>query len=264
MPFATTQGVRTYYTVSGEGFPLVLLHANPFDRTLWLYQTARFSTWFKVVAIDIRGFGLSDKPETPSSAEDLLADVVGVCRQEGIGRAIVGGISVGATMALLLALDHPDLTAALILVGGSSGPKARSKYDGRVDGYAQAGIAGYHVRHLESCVTPDFLATRLGRYLIDMFVERDPSLSAAAVIEILKARGRMDATPRLGEIAVPTLVVNGQYDESLGGGTKTASLVPGAVHTVLPGLGHACCLQDPAAFDVPVMEFLRKNGWLGA
>ena len=262
MPYAVNAGIRTYYAVSGEGAPLVLLHANPFDRNNWLYQTARFSTYFKVLAVDIRGFGLSDKPTRPSDTKELIDDVVAVCRQEGATQAIVGGISVGATMAQLLALDHPDLVRGLILVGGSSGPKAKWKYDGRVGGYEKGGVAGYHVVHLTSCVTPGFAASPLGKYLIGHFVERDPTLDTAAVIEILKARGRMDATPRLGDIRVPTLVINGEHDSSLGGGTMTASLVPGAIHKVLPGLGHCCNLEDPAAFDAVVMSFLREKGLL--
>jgi pimeloyl-ACP methyl ester carboxylesterase len=262
MPYAVNAGIRTYYAVSGEGPPLVLLHANPFDRNNWLYQTARFSTYFKVLAVDIRGFGLSDKPTQASEPKELIDDVVAVCRQEGARQAIVGGISVGATMAQLLALDHPELVRALILVGGSSGPKAKSKYDGRVDGYGKEGVAGYHVKHLTSCVTPGFAATSLGKYLIGQFVERDPTLDTAAVIEILKARGRMDATPRLPEIRVPTLVINGEHDGSLGGGTKTAALVPGAIHKVLPGLGHCCNLEDPGLFDRVVMEFLKEKGLL--
>jgi pimeloyl-ACP methyl ester carboxylesterase len=58
---------------------------------------------------------------------------------------------------------------------------------------------------------------------------------------------------------VPTLVINGELDHSLPAGKRTASLVPGAVHKVLPGTGHACCLEDPAGFDRLVIEFLRSH-----
>ena len=49
-----------------------------------------------------------------------------------------------------------------------------------------------------------------------------------------------------------------------GAGQKTASLVPGAVHKVLPGTGHACCIEDPAGFDGLVIEFLRARGLMPA
>ena len=46
---------------AGDGPAMVLVHANPFDHDLWLYQTAHFSTWFRVIGIDIRGYGRSSK-----------------------------------------------------------------------------------------------------------------------------------------------------------------------------------------------------------
>jgi pimeloyl-ACP methyl ester carboxylesterase len=55
------------------------------------------------------------------------------------------------------------------------------------------------------------------------------------------------------------LVINGEYDNSLKAGQRTASLIPGAVHKVLPKTGHACCIEDPAGFDTLVVDFLRAN-----
>jgi len=63
---------------------------------------------------------------------------------------------------------------------------------------------------------------------------------------------------------VPTLVINGEYDNSLKAGRRTASLIPGAVHKVLPGTGHACNIEDPATFDGFVIDFLRANGLMPA
>ena len=117
MPVSSVNGLKIYYEVSGEGFPLVLIHANPFDRRLWIYQVAHFSTFFKIINVDLRGYGYSDRPTSPTSIVEMGEDIVGVCRQEGIQEAIVAGISVGGVMALQLGLDHPELFKALILVG---------------------------------------------------------------------------------------------------------------------------------------------------
>jgi 3-oxoadipate enol-lactonase len=74
------------------------------------------------------------------------------------------------------------------------------------------------------------------------------------------AGNHTDTTPRLPGMKVPTLVINGEHDHSLAAGRKTASLVPGAVHKVLPDTGHACCIEDPAGFDRLVMDFLQSRG----
>src|SRR4249920_3884676 len=121
MSHSTVNGLSIYYEVSGAGFPLVMVHANPFDHNLWMYQIAHFSTYFKVIALDIRGYGRSDKPATPFSLKNMADDVLGVCRDEGVTEAILGGVSVGSGIALLLGLEHPQIFKALILVGGNSG-----------------------------------------------------------------------------------------------------------------------------------------------
>ena len=55
---------------------------------------------------------------------------LGVCRDEEVKEAILGGVSVGSGMALLLGLDHPEMFKALILVGGNSGPEPAAIEDG--------------------------------------------------------------------------------------------------------------------------------------
>ena len=86
MPYADNSGVRIYYEVAGEGDPMVLIHANPFDHRLWLYQLARFSERYRTIAVDMRGYGRSDKPTSVFSLRHMADDVVAVCEQ-GAGRA---------------------------------------------------------------------------------------------------------------------------------------------------------------------------------
>ncbi len=257
MPYSITNGIRIYYEVAGEGFPFVLVHANPFDHNLWIYQIAHFSTYFKIIAIDLRGYGRSDKPTAPFTLKDMADDVLGVCRDESVQQAILGGVSVGSGMAILLGLDHPEIFKALILVGGSSGPGG--SIEKRIHGYTKIGVEKYHIEHLRELVAPEFADSKLGAYLLGTFAERDPRLSGESIAQIFRARGGLDMTPRLGTMKVPTLVINGEYDNSLAGGKKTASLIPGAIHRVLPGTGHACNIEDPATFDRFVIEFLRAN-----
>jgi pimeloyl-ACP methyl ester carboxylesterase len=222
-----------------------------------MYQIAHFSTYFKVIAIDIRGYGRSDKPTTPFTLKDMADDILGVCRDEGVREAILGGVSVGSGMALLLGLDHPEIFKALILVGGSSGPGGA--IEERIHGYTKVGIEKYHIQHLNELVAPDFPESKLGKYLLKTYVERNPWLSGESIAQIFRARGGTDMTPRLGSMKVPTLVINGEYDNSLEGGRRTASLIPSAVHKILPKTGHACCIEDPAGFDEFVIDFLRAN-----
>ena len=239
MPYASRNNVKTYYEVSGEGFPLVLLHANPFDRRMFMYQVAHFSTFFKVINIDLRGYGYSDKPAIPTTMTDLCDDVVAVCRQEGVREALFLGVSVGGVMGLQLGLDHPELFKALILVGCSSMPGDR--YQSRIDGYMKQGVAEFHIQHLTDLVSKDFPQSKIGRYLLGMQTEMDSKLRASAIAEIFHALQNRDLTARLLELKMPVLIMNGEFDNSLKRSEEMSTKIAGAEHRTILGAGHACC-----------------------
>jgi pimeloyl-ACP methyl ester carboxylesterase len=257
MPYSSRTDVKTYYEVSGEGFPLIMVHANPFDRRMFLYQVAHFSTFFKVINIDLRGYGYSDKPVVPITMTDLCNDVIAVCRQESVRQALFLGVSVGGVMGLQLGLDHPELFKALILVGCSSMPGDR--YGSRIDGYLKEGVARFHIKHLADLVSKDFFESKRGRYLLGMQTEMDTKLSAPAIAEIFHALQNRDLTARLAELKMPVLIMNGEFDNSLKRSVEMSTRIAAAEHRMIPGAGHACCLEDPAAFDENVLVFLEKH-----
>ena len=96
MPFSQANGVKIWFETAGDGPAMILIHANPFDHDLWLYQTAHFSTWFKVITVDIRGYGRSVKMTEPFTLKDMCDDVLGVLSDLHVERAVLGGCSVGS------------------------------------------------------------------------------------------------------------------------------------------------------------------------
>src|SRR5262245_16449616 len=75
MPFSDATSAKVYYSVAGEGPAFVFIHANPFDHRLWLYQVAQFSSYFKCISVDIRGYGRTEKVEKPYTLADMKDDV---------------------------------------------------------------------------------------------------------------------------------------------------------------------------------------------
>jgi 3-oxoadipate enol-lactonase len=262
MPYSTRDGVRVYYEVYGEGPPLVLVHANPFDHRLWMNQIARFSAFYRIIAVDLRGYGRSDKPEKPFTLSDLTGDVLGVCDQEGVSRAIFAGVSVGSGICMQIGIEHPDKAHALVLVGGSSrGPRNLAELTAGFDG---PDLGGYMMTLMRRYVAPGFADTPRGRWALGMFVERVDTLSARSIAQVFRARGTFDMSGHLAGIRPPVLVINGEHDGSLPAGQETASMIPGARHVVLPNSGHACCIEEPEAFDAAMIEFLDAHGlWAG-
>jgi 3-oxoadipate enol-lactonase len=263
MPISRANGVDIYYEAAGAGPALVLIHALPFDHNLWLYQIERFAARFRTIAMDLRGWGRSAKPRTPFTLADMGRDILGVLSSEGItGGAVVLGCSIGSKIALMLACDRPDVFKAAILVGGSSGPQPQ--FDHRIAAYRAHHAAGtlkdYHLGHLRYGVTQAWADTAMGRYLLAGFVERGHALDPESIAQVFQALTISDLTPRLAAYKSPTLIVNGEHDAALPGGTRTAGLIAQAEHKILPNTGHCCFLEDPESFNALAQDFLMRNG----
>jgi len=224
-----------------------------------MYQAAHFSTFFRVINVDIRGYGFSDKSASATSIVEMAEDVIEVLRHQGAKEAIAAGISVGGVMALQLGLDHPDIFRSPILVGCSSGPGGR--YQERIDGYTE-GVKKYHIQHLRALASQNFSESKLGSFLLRNFTDWDKRLNGASIQDIFNALQNRDLISRLGELKMPVLVINGEFDNSLPRSREMSRRIAGAIHRMIPGTGHACCLEDPAAFDEIVIDFLKTHGFV--
>ena len=80
--------------------------------------------------------------------------------------------------------------------------------------------------------------------------------------EGFKALQNRDVTHRLGELQMPVLVINGEFDNALSRSHEMAQNIHGESHHMIPGTGHACCLEDPVAFDKIAIEFIAKNNFM--
>jgi pimeloyl-ACP methyl ester carboxylesterase len=267
MPISRANGLDIYYEKAGQGPPLVLIHALPFNHNLWQYQVADLSRRFTTYAMDLRGWGRSAKPRTPFTLEDMGGDVMGILDDEGVmGPAILMGCSIGSKIALMLACERPERVAAAILIGGNSG---RPDFSKRIADYRAHGKAGslvnYHRDHLRHGVTREWADTELGTFLIETFVDHDGELDAESIAQVFGAMEGSDLTHARRFCTVPVLVVNGQHDSAFQGGAETATDIPGARRVVMPGAGHCCFIEDPARFAGIVRAFLSdKDLWPGA
>ncbi len=109
-------GAEIYYEIHGDGPPLVLLHGGVTPSTTFGAPLAALAKTQKVIAIHLRGHGFSTDTDAPWSAEVMADDVAAVLRQLGIGKARVMGYSLGAGVALQVAIRHPQLVEKLVSV----------------------------------------------------------------------------------------------------------------------------------------------------
>jgi pimeloyl-ACP methyl ester carboxylesterase len=116
-------GVRLVYTEEGAGDPpVLLLHGMACDRTQLDLQRHHLAPRHRAVSLDLRGHGDSDKPHGEYTVEVLVEDLRRVIDGLGLGRPVVIGHSRGGSIALALAVAHPDLVRALVLLDSGIRP----------------------------------------------------------------------------------------------------------------------------------------------
>jgi pimeloyl-ACP methyl ester carboxylesterase len=128
MPYADNHGVHVHYEVEGEGPPLVLQHGFTDSLRTWyeLGYVDALKQDYRLILVDARGHGSSDKPYEPEAykPECNAADVVSVLTELGISRARFFGYSMGGWIAFAMAKYAPETIGALIIGGANPHPIA--------------------------------------------------------------------------------------------------------------------------------------------
>lgn len=249
MPKLNRDGVNIHYEVHGDGPPLLLTHGYSATAQMWRPQVAPFSQHFKLITWDMRGHGQSDYPDDQGaySEEATVADMAAILDAVGARRAIIGGLSLGGYMSLAFHLKHPGRTRALLIIDTGPGYKKDEARDGwnatslkTAERYEKDGLARLAAGSEEMRTASHRSAEGLVRAARGMLTQRD-----ARVINSLP------------DIAVPSLVVVGANDTPfLAASDYMAGKIPGAKKAVIPDAGHSANLDQPAAFNTAVLDFL--------
>lgn len=257
MQHVDVMGLRVAYRRNGHGPPLVLLHGGVCDSRVWRVQLDELADEFTVVAWDAPGCGgSSDPPESFRLREyaDCLAVFVDAL---GLGRAHVLGHSWGSALALELYRRHPVIARSLVLVGAYAG------WAGSLDADEVARRLAFALQMADGTVDPSSMD--------GLFTDLIPREKVAELVAIMSemrpvgtrvmahAMAEADLRDVLGDIAVPTLLLNGAADDRAPVPVAEAlhRAIPASSLVVMGGLGHECYLESPEAFDAAVRHFLR-------
>jgi len=115
MPTIVREGVKLAYEDRGAGEPaFVFVHGWTCDRTFFAPQAAHFARRHRVVSVDLRGHGDSDKPEGPYPIAAYADDLAHIIDHLGLGGVVAVGHSMGGTAVLQLAAAYPERVAAVV------------------------------------------------------------------------------------------------------------------------------------------------------
>ncbi|MDQ3549758.1 MAG: alpha/beta fold hydrolase [Chloroflexota bacterium] len=259
--FIQVNGTRLYCAVTGaEKAPaVVFVHGFSLDTRMWDGQVEAFSTRYRVVRYDLRGFGQSAVPEAgvPYQHDE---DLVGLLDALGIEPAVLVGLSMGGAVALNVVLRHPERVSALVLAASLLPGFETPEFDGITRPIWTAGrISGADAARAlwvdcaifavinEQRGPREVLRAIVSDYSGWGWTERDPG-----------AWAEPDSVAQLDRIDAPTLVVAGErdIDDMRRMADTLASSIPGARKVIMPGLGHLPNMEDAEAFNSAVLDFL--------
>lgn len=117
MPRFEHAGISHYYTVTGMGYPLILIHGMGLSHQMWIGQTPLLARHYTVITYDTRGHGGTGVSKGDICIRDYSEDLLALYRELGISNAVLVGYSTGTLIAEQFAMDHPDQVAGLCLIG---------------------------------------------------------------------------------------------------------------------------------------------------
>jgi len=266
MPVVQANGIDVYYEVQGEGEPLLLIPYLAADQACYAFQVADYAKEFTCYTVDLRGAGLSGKPEGTYTTELLAEDINAFMAAVGLDSAHVSGLSLGAAVGMFLAARHPARVRSLSLHSAwdATDPFLRTVVEtwrimarglGSVTEMVIAGIFPW-------CFTPELYAAR-PEYIESLadFVRSRPMPPVDAFLRQSEAVLGHDARAVLGSIQAPTLVTFGEHDAC----TSTRFAAPltdgiaGAELIVFSGAAHAPIYEVTEEFNKRTLEFLRRH-----
>jgi pimeloyl-ACP methyl ester carboxylesterase len=256
-------GVRIAYEIEGDGPLVVLLQGLSMPGNMWMgLKEELVARGFRVVTPDNRGTGLSDAPYRPYWIRQMAADTAAVIDAINEGPAIVMGVSMGGMIAQELAIQHPQKVRALALVSTTCGlpfgvpisaaaivlllralfaPRSMGRSD-----FARLLVGPAATGRIEEVL--DFWRT----------AHQDRPVRARGILFQLVGAACHNAGRRLGQIAVPTVVLAGEDDFLVppANSVTLAHRVPQADLRLIDQTGHLLALERPRAL-VSALEALR-------
>jgi pimeloyl-ACP methyl ester carboxylesterase len=280
----TIDGINIHYVCGGSGPPLVLVHGLGSSAAVeFYYNLEPLAAQHRVLAIDLPGFGKSDKPILAYTIELFVKAVSELMACEGITRAAVMGVSMGGRVALGLALDSPELVERLVLVDalGVGPPRRVLAYrvlltrglgELTLRGTARAlrrmnpatirRLWGWYLRR-PTRVEATWSDERIANHgmLLSSPEYRAAYLSALrSIAGMTQLRNGVDVGDRLPELHMPTLLIWGRHDHIFppSHAESAKDKLPRGRVVIFEDSGHTPQMEEPERFNRLVLDFLAE------
>lgn len=261
----TAPGERTHYHDMGSGVPVVLLHgsgAGVSAAANWWLNAPALAKDFRVIAIDLIGFGQTEVPENVEyGIREWGQHVLRLLDGLGIDKAWLVGNSLGGWVAFQMAIDHPERVSGLVSMGTGGAPRKTQA----LRSHANPDVSPEGIRHVledfvvdPTLVTDELVQARYQAALVPGAPARFAQVIAA------RERDRSDFPldeEALRRLEVPVLLIHGREDGVIPPerSWRLASLVPDVELHLFSRCGHWSQVECADRFNVIVRDYLRAR-----
>ncbi|WP_420643577.1 alpha/beta fold hydrolase [Candidatus Leptofilum sp.] len=258
MPIAKLKTISLYYEAYGEGEPLILLHGLGASGRSWEYQHQRFTEQFRVILVDVRGHGRSDKPPGPYSVPQLAADIFDLLDHLQIDQFHLLGLSMGGMIGFQMAVEQPARFYSLTVV--NSGPELVAQNWKERWLIVQRRLV---LNFMSMEKIGNFIGERLfpephQAHYKELFVQQMRENDPKAYRAVTNALIGWSVRSQLNRIQCPVLVISGDMDYTpVANKEAYVREMPTARLQVIENSRHGTPIDQPDAFNTAVLQFLH-------
>ena len=261
MPYCRADGVRLYHENEGTGSPLLFVHGLGSSTRDWDRQAGPFAEHYRVLRIDLRGHGRSDRPEGPYHMATFAREVAVALQQLDAAPAHVVGLSMGGMVALQLAADAPRLVRSLVVVNSAADMRLHTWRDVWFYLSRRTAVQVLGMRRVGRIIAHRLFVKPEQEALRREFVRRWAENDKQAYLWSVDAIMGWSIVDRLPSITTPTLLVSSEHDYTpVSEKNRIAAVMPRADLAVVEDARHALPVEKPDAFNALVRSFLGRVG----
>lgn len=263
--FAELRGTRVRYVDEGEGPAVVLVHGFASSLNAWDgVRAVLLRRGFRVVALDLKGFGWTDRPEGDYSPEEQARIVLALMDRLGVEQAAMVGHSWGSSVVLAAAVAAPHRVSRIALYDAYvyEDQLPTLFHWAKVDGVGEVLFAAfYDERPADKLATAFYDPRVIDQRLVDEVVDAlDRPGTSAAALAAVRGMDYGSTAPRYREVEQPVLLLWGREDAvtPLGYGEQLAVELPNASLRIFPRCGHFPMIEAFHASTRALASFLEE------
>ena len=276
MPYINAAGAKLYFEEHGHGHPIIFVHEFGSDLREWETRVRYFSRAYYCITYNARGYPPSDVPEETAlyDWEFAVDDIAAVMRGLAIERAHVVGLSMGGYAALQFGLRYPQKASAIVAasVGSGSHPARRDSWLRETSVLARAfiergmGAMAERMAHSPTRIQLKYKDPKSWQDFVDHLCQHSALGMSNTMARCQTLRPSLhDLQDQFSGMVIPALLAVGDEDAPcLETNLMLKSTLPNAGLWICPNTGHAINLEEPAAFNAQIENFLgavERGSW---